>query len=269
MSKRVNGNVLRFPDAARSRPGFQPVKSSYNVREIKQLFGLSERLIRRWTDEGIIQATSPQGAVDPSYDFRALTQFRRVRELRNQGLSIKKIDAELRGQMCLFKNGEGQIAKFQSRLSPFEEALLLHERGNPEAAACYRGAIRSGDYLADAYCNLGILEFEQGRVIKAFDCFTMSLKHEPRHVEAHFNLANLYFDADELRLARLHYEIVVELEPAFSHPYLNLGLVLALQGNLTEAREKLLVYKTLEPDDETRVADELLMKLESVMICQH
>jgi len=31
---------------------YQRVQSTYTVTEIKQLFGLSERLIRRWTEQG-------------------------------------------------------------------------------------------------------------------------------------------------------------------------------------------------------------------------
>ena len=75
------------------------------------------------------------------------------------------------------------------RLSPFEKALLLHERGESGAVDAYRAAIEAEDYVADAYCNLGILEHEAERVPRAFDCFTTALKHEPRHFETHFNLA--------------------------------------------------------------------------------
>jgi DNA-binding transcriptional MerR regulator len=266
MSDIANGNVVRFPGAARSRADFQPVKSTYTIHEIKQLFGLSEKLIRRWTEEGVIQPLLNEGG-EPLYDFRALTKLRRVRELRRRGLSLKKIDAELRGQLDLFQGGPGQVARLTPRLSPFEQALLCHERGDSAAMELYRRAITEGDYLPDAYCNLGILEFENARVSKAFDCFTNSLRHEPRHVEAHFNLANLYFDSGDLRLARLHYEIVIELEPGFSHPYLNLGLVHALQGDFAEARATLLRYKELDPDG-VDLVDEVLKKLEPFMFTQ-
>jgi DNA-binding transcriptional MerR regulator len=263
MSNVSNTNVLRFPGAGRSRVDFQPVKSVYTAREITALFGLSEKLIRRWTEEGVIQPT-PSETGEPLYDFRALTKLRRVRELRRRGLSLKKIDAELRGQLDLFTGAQGQVTQLPSRMSPFERALLFHERGEPGAADCYRLAIAEGDYVADAFCNLGILEYENARVSKAFDCFTMSLKSEPRHVEAHFNLANLYFDAGDLRLARLHYELVIELEPAFSHPYLNLGLVEALQGEFEAARATLVKYKDLDPAG-APVAEEVLRKLEPFM----
>ena len=77
--------VITFPSPVPSKADYQRVKSSYTVKEIKQLFGLSEKTIRRWTEQGIIQASSPPQISDYVYDFNALTQFRRVRELRAQG----------------------------------------------------------------------------------------------------------------------------------------------------------------------------------------
>ncbi len=65
---------------------------------------------------------------------------------------------------------------------------------------------------------------ELGKLGKALDNFTLSLKHEPRHVEAHYNLGNLYYDAGELPLARLHYEAAAQIESGFSLVYFNLAL---------------------------------------------
>jgi len=252
--------ILRFPAPAPSKADYQRVKSTYTVQDIKQLFGLSERLVRRWTEEGVVPpATSSEGG-EPFYDFRALTQFRRVRELRAQGLTLKQVEAELQGQMNLFKPAHSRIARL---LSPFEEALLLHERGDAKAAQLYREAISEGDNIADAYCNLGIIELEQGKMPKALDCFTQALKSDPRHVEAHYNLANLYFDASDLRLAKLHYETAAELEPAFSPLHYNLALVYYKLEDLDGACGALQKYKELAPEDhEMKAIDELLNWLE-------
>src|SRR5258706_12115377 len=194
--------VLPFPSPVPAKAHYQRVKSSYTVREIKQLFGLSERTIRRWTDQGIIQPLTRAADTEFTYGFQALTQFRRVRDLRSQGQTIRQIEAELQGQLSLFRE-EGRIARL---LTPFEEALLLHERGDAKAAEYYLEAISEGDNVGEAYCNLGIINLEHGDTAKALDSFTLSLKHDPRHVEAHYNLGNLYYDAGEYRLARLHYE---------------------------------------------------------------
>lgn len=251
--------VISFPSPVPSKADYQRVKSSYTIKEIKQLFGLSEKTIRRWTEQGIIQASSQ--TPDFVYDFQALTQFRRVRELRAQGHSIRQIEAELQGQLNLFRVETGRLARL---LTPFEEALLLHEQGDPKAAEHYVEAINEGDNVAEAYCNLGIINLERGELAAALDNFTNSLKNDPRHVEAHYNLANLYYDAGDIQLAKLHYEAAAQIEPGFSLVYFNLSLVYHKLGDLTAASATLEKYRQLEPEDEDlEVLNQLLKAMKS------
>ena len=265
MSNKSQGKILKWPDPPPARLGFQAVKSAYTVREISHLFGLSEHWIRRWTREGVIQPIESSDQNKLLFEFRSLTKFRRVREMKAAGKTLSQIDAELRGQMNLFQQGEGDVLPFAPKLSPFEEALNLHEHGDERAVQSYQRAIDEEDYVADAYCNLGILEFEAGRPNKALDCFTLSLKHEPRHFESHFNLANLYFDAGDLPLARLHYEFAGEIEPSFAQTHFHLGLVHALQGDFASACGELMVCRELSNEDDRRGVDDLLRKLERAM----
>src|SRR5688500_18489059 len=255
--KENSPKVLTFPAPVPAKADYHRVKAHYSVRESKQLFGLSERVIRRWTEQGITQATPSSAARDFTYDFHALTQFRRVRELRSQGQSIRQIEAELQGQLNLFRGEVGRLARL---LTPFEEALLLHEQGDPKAAACYLEAINEGDNVAEAYCNLAIINLEQQNHAKALDNFTLSLKSDPRHVEAHYNLGNLYYDAGELGLARLHYEAATQIEPGFSLVYFNLALVYHKLGDSQTASATLEKYMQLEPDDEETDALKQLLR---------
>jgi tetratricopeptide (TPR) repeat protein len=238
--------VLAFPSPVPSKADYQRVKSVYTVREIKQLFGLSERTIRRWTEQGIIQASSSPENKDLTYGFQALTQFRRVRDLRSQGQTMRQIEAELQGQLSLFRIQEGRVARL---LTPFEEALVLHEQGDTKAVECYLEAINEGDNVAEAYCNLALINLEQGNRAKALDHLTLSLKHDPRHVEAHYNLGNLYYDHGDFPLARLHYEAAAQIEPGFSLVYFNLALVLHRLNDLPGAVAALDRYRELEPED--------------------
>jgi tetratricopeptide (TPR) repeat protein len=256
--KENSTKVLSFPSRVPAKADYQRVKSNYTISEIKQLFGLSERTIRRWTEQGIIQGTPTSTPGEFKFDFHALTQFRRVRELRAQGQTIRQIEAELQGQLNLFR-GE-PAGKLSKLLTPFEEALLLHEQGDPKAAESYSEAINNGDNVAEAYCNLGIINLDQGNLGKALDNFTLSLKHEPRHVEAHYNLGNLYYDAGELPLARLHYEAAAQIEPGFSLVYFNLALVYHKLRDVPGALAALEKYKQLAPDDEEIEAVNQLLK---------
>src|SRR2546423_2297708 len=94
--------VLSFPSPVPAKADYQRVKSSYSVREIKQMFGLGERTVRRWIEAGIIYGIPVGETADFTYHFQALTMFRRGREIRSQGLTIKQIEAELPRQMRLF-----------------------------------------------------------------------------------------------------------------------------------------------------------------------
>jgi tetratricopeptide (TPR) repeat protein len=245
MTEKSN-KVLSFPSPAPAKADYQRVKSSYSAREIKQLFGLSERTIRRWTEQGIIQASALSTGKDFTYDFHALTQFRRVREMRSQGLSIKQIEFELQGQLSLFRSEPSPIARL---LTPFEEALALDEQGDPKAADFYAEAISEGDNIAEAYCNLGIVELGKGNATRALDSFTLALKHEPRHLEGHYNLGSLYYDIGDFRLAMLHFEAAALIEPAFSRAHYNLALVYDKMNDWDRALTALRKYLELEPDD--------------------
>src|SRR5258708_29280516 len=135
-------------------------------------------------------------------------------------------------QLNLFTQPSAQILSLATELGRFEQALMLDERGDLKAAELYLKAIEEQDCVADAYCNLGIIESKQGNTARAFDCFTTSLKHDPRHSESHFNLGNLYFDISDFRLAQIHYEMAVEVDPAVPNFYFNLALVQAINNDL-------------------------------------
>lgn len=173
----------------------------------------------------------------------------------------KRARTEDPDQLDLFPPPTAQILDLASELSRFEHALLLDERGDPGAAELYRKAIEEGDRTADASCNLGIIESKQGNAAKAFDCFTTSLKHNPRHSEAHFNLGNLYFDVEDFRLAQIHYEMAAEVDPSFANVFFNLALVQAINNDLSAAVRALTQYQQLVPEEEGRNADEFLHNL--------
>ncbi len=173
----------------------------------------------------------------------------------------KRPCAEDRGQLNLFPQPTAQILNFESGLSLFEQALMLDERGDLKAADLYSKAIEDQVCVADAYCNLGIIESKKGNTVKAFDCFSTSLTHNPRHAEAHYNLANLYFEANDFRLAQLHYEMAVGVDSSFANAYFNLALVQAINNNFEAAVNALNSYRGLVSPEEGRIAEELLENL--------
>lgn len=168
-------------------------------------------------------------------------------------------------QLDLFLPAPARISSFAPPLSPFEQALASDESGEAEAAELYARAIENRDCVADAFCNLGIIESKRGNTARAFDCFTTSLKHDPRHCKAHYNLANLYFEVNDFRLAQIHYEMAAEVDPSFASVYFNLALVQSINHELAAAVTTLSRYQQLVSPDEARHADELLRSLRQTL----
>jgi tetratricopeptide (TPR) repeat protein len=165
-------------------------------------------------------------------------------------------------QLSLFS---GKVIKL-NQLSVFEEALFLDEQGQlKQARQYYQKAIEEEDCPADAYCNLGIIESQEGNYPKAIDCFTLCLKQNPRHYEAHYNLANLYAEVGNHALAKMHYSIAIEVEPDFPNSYFNLGLTLAVIKEYKEAVQYLKKYRDLAPAEEHHQTDDLIYKLSTTL----
>jgi tetratricopeptide (TPR) repeat protein len=170
----------------------------------------------------------------------------------------KLTDHEKHGQLNLFSGGK---VVSLNKLSTFDEALLLDDQHDSRAKELYLKAIDQQDSVADAYCNLGILESETKNYTKAIDCFTLSLKEDPRHYEAHYNLANIYAEIGNIPLAKIHYQLSISIEPDFPNSHFNLGLTLAMNKEGAEAIQCLTAYKHLASKEDQVYADELIVSL--------
>jgi len=176
---------------------------------------------------------------------------------------------ERKGQLTLFERPTGEVLPLPTGISAFEEALLLDEHGDTAAAEAYQRAIENDEYAADAFCNLGIMQSRKGNTVEAFVSFTSSLAREPQHFESHYNMANLYFEEGDLRLAKTHYQIAASIAPEFPNVYFNLGLVHAMRDDLAAAVEALDQYRELASDDDVGLADELLATLRRSIAEKH
>ena len=175
----------------------------------------------------------------------------------------KDLRREPNGQLNLFSGGK--VIKL-NQLSVFEEALQLDEQGDKERAKIgYLQAIEQEDSMADAYCNLAIIESLEGAHAKAIDSFTNCLKIDPRHFEAHYNLANLYGEIGNFPLAKAHYEISIQLEPGFPNSYFNLGITFAMMKQYSDAVRVLNTYRQLSSDEDHQQTNDLIFKLSHLL----
>ncbi len=185
-------------------------------------------------------------------------KFGPIRARKKKGKGLEK-----HGQLNLFTGGK-VIALHQ--LSLFEEALALDDHGDLDAAKSgYLKAIGAEENIADAYCNLGIIEFQQEHHVLAIDYLSRALEINPRHFEAHYNLANVYGEIGNFKLAKAHYAISIQIEPEFANSYFNMGLTLAMNKEYKEAIQILESYIRQSPTEDHNHIISLLDKLKSTL----
>jgi len=180
---------------------------------------------------------------------------------------------EAEGQMNLFRGGDeqvpetrlGTVVPIPLQMGPFEAAILLDDNNDPRAEDAYRRAITEGDFVPDAWCNLGVLKSIKRDLDSAFECFAQSLASDPRHAESHYNIGNLYFEFGDLKLARMHYEKAIECDGDLASAYFNLGLVTALTEDYQKAYDALAHYRSIAPPDDIGVAEDLMRYLRSAI----
>ncbi|NND07494.1 MAG: tetratricopeptide repeat protein [Saprospiraceae bacterium] len=146
-------------------------------------------------------------------------------------------------------------------LDPFEKGLQIDGRNDELAERFYREAIDSGVSVADAFCNLAIISARKGDTVMAIDQLTQALKADPRHTAAHYNLANMYYDAGNFPLAKVHYEIAIQLEDSFSQIIYNLALTCICLHEQDEAIAHLKEYIAATEPEQHEEAEHLIKVL--------
>jgi tetratricopeptide (TPR) repeat protein len=158
-----------------------------------------------------------------------------------------------------------RIRLIGGEVSPFEQALRLDDQNDPRAKDWYRKAIEQSEATADAWCNLGILESGSGWKNRAKHCFLQAIRLEPRHFDAQFHLANLYFDTGDLVAAKLHYELAQDVSDDYPPLLYQLGSLLLMEQQYGAAIKIFRKYASLVDDVKRDRVRALIRKVRSAV----
>ncbi|MFT5143869.1 MAG: tetratricopeptide (TPR) repeat protein [Thalassolituus oleivorans] len=175
-------------------------------------------------------------------------------------------DPEEKEQLNLFSTRAANVVRLESGMSPFDAALMMDRTGRAEARTAYLDAVQSGDRVADAFCNLGIMEAASGAYDDAIEWFAKSLAASSDHFEAHYNLGCLYLDMEMFGPARVHLAIAAVKDPSSAELQFNLAVALAGTGQFALSAVALRQFRKLTPDpDQDESSGRLLEELEKAL----
>lgn len=261
----------------------------FGRKEVARLLGMSEGEVRYWERTGLIKPAGRRKG-EPLFDFKALVAFKAVRDLKREGLSVRRIRryaerlkemvpqaeqplAEVRisvvgrqvvfqhagrkvdpqGQLLLdFSQGRSQTIPLPSTTEDlFFRALEAEERGRwEEAQTLYQEVLKRDPEHGDALVNLGNMKLRLGYPEEAEALYRKALAVNPDHVEANYNLANLLEERGDLENAALFYRKALHEAPDFADAHFNLARLLERQGKTEEAKRHWRRYLELDPFSE-------------------
>jgi tetratricopeptide (TPR) repeat protein len=132
----------------------------------------------------------------------------------------------------------------------FAHARKLQEAGSfPHAEQLYRQILKADPSHANAWCFLGILQYEQGQLEEAALSFRQLILLQPSNAEAQNNLGFVFDLQQKYDEAIAHYREALRLNPLHDNAHYNLAIVLHKQGKLDEARAGFQQALRVKPDD--------------------
>ncbi len=127
-------------------------------------------------------------------------------------------------------------------------ARKLLEQGEPaRAVQLLENVIRANPRDGQARLLLGTVLNEDGRHEQAVEQLTEAVRLLPNSAQAHNALGEAYADLDAVAAARGEFEKAVEIDGNLPVARINLGMVLAQQSELVEAKKQLDRALTLAP----------------------
>jgi Flp pilus assembly protein TadD len=112
----------------------------------------------------------------------------------------------------------------------------LHCRGLvQEAEPFYRSALALDPDFKEAWMNLGLVAFKQGRTREAQACQREALRLDPESPDAQNNLGMIHYSLGHIAEAENCFRAALRLDSAQPNATLNLGSVRQLSGRIDEA----------------------------------
>lgn len=238
--------------------------AQYGREDIRRLLQVSERRLRGWEKQGLVDAAGVYGFSD----IAALRTIKRLSDLRfSSGQILKAIN----GLKSRLENMERPLeqARFTAegrriavhvagdKLDPVSGQFLFDfdarqtsevrafpvKRPESEAVSC-----ASREAEAEAWFQRGLALEEAGAPVQdAVSAYRMAIDANPRASGALVNLGTIAFRMRKMKEAEAFYRRALESDPSYALAHFNIGNLFDEQGNHAEARRHYVEAIRLNP----------------------
>lgn len=136
-------------------------------------------------------------------------------------------------------------------LAAFSMVTVQRNRMINDPAEVWKDVLKTYPDSPRALNNFAVLLQVRGKVDDAFDLYERLIAFNPNDYIAHMNLARIHENPSSAHFdrakSRSHYEIAIQIEPAFADGHYNFGRLLHLEGDVEAAEREYLRVLEINP----------------------
>jgi len=229
-----------------------PPKQRYTRRDVRRLLNLSERQLKRWEEQGLIEPAE-------EYDFVDLVTLRTIAKLQQGRVrapeirrALEAVRRKLEGienplvELRVFSEGRKVFVQVGNQtMEPVSGQLLLDfDRDEMRRLVSFpvadarrsKTGRQAGETLrAELLFQRGVEMEGAGDIEGAIQAYEEVIAADPGFAGAYVNLGTIYFTARELGKAEEYYRRAVEVDRHYALAHFNLGNLYEELGKRAEA----------------------------------
>ncbi|MCG3118181.1 MAG: Photosystem I assembly protein Ycf3 [bacterium] len=241
----------------------------YSLERVQSVFPkIRPDLVKYFARWGLFKPAVKTNA-QQYYQFKDLLTFRRINELLNQGLPLRKIAARLAPP----PSASAQIALGFEEFKPRGQILALHIAPQPvertaeewyalgyeydtkpetqeQAIEAYENALTQNPNYVEAMINLANIYYAKRELPRTRQLLERAVQLDPNNHTIYYNLGNLYDEVAEMEKSLKCYQKALELHPAYEPALFNLALLYERFGLAGKAETLWRKYLEVDPHGE-------------------
>jgi tetratricopeptide (TPR) repeat protein len=236
-----------------------PAMDLFTRKEVLRIAGVSPRQLSRWERLQLLkQHPSRDDDHDGVYTFSDIIAIRTIKHLTEEGVSpfclshalealhrqLAQVEAPL-SELRILSNGRNVAVEYAGRtIEPISGQLLL----NFEVRDLAEKVRAMPERTADEWFELALeCERDPQRRAEAVEAYRRVVETQPEWVEPHLNLGTLLYEQGDVQGARECYRAAVAHAPGHALARFDLGSVLDEMKQFEEAAEQLREAVRLDP----------------------
>lgn len=147
---------------------------------------------------------------------------------------VKKEKVQKKGWDFMLHSGKQRIKEvvaYKSAYTLFEEGMEAERKRRPRLAeVLYRKAINEEPTLAEAWNNLGSIEFDKKNFEEAEKCYQKAVEIRPKYAQALYSLGVCLEDTDRKAEALHYYRRAIRADASYQDAYYNVAILYRERG---------------------------------------